>query len=287
MAARQVIPSSMNKLVALLSYFDEDPDWLYKSVESLSKLPVTDLVVLDGPYLHYPSKDDTSPESNYEAIEQACKDINLPLHYYAEGRMSEVDKRSRMFEIAEEMTTEDDWYMVLDADERVEHIDGEFTLQGDACSVSLYEPDTLKTFDIRIFFRAIRGLRVHHNHHTYASLEANKVLWGMKSDNEEPVADSRVIMSHHTNLRSPGREKAAKEYYDYRDSNGLEKFKCYFCKGWSKSKRIGYGWKLSPDGQGATCGWYGCCDKCFPAAVKKSEAQFEEVTGNRVSLNFV
>ena len=108
------------RLVGLLSFFDESPDWLYKSVVSLSALPVTDLVALDGPYPLYPSEDDTSPDSNYEAIEAACRDTGIALHYFSEGRLSEVEKRSRMFEIAEGFTTEDDWYMVIDADERVE-----------------------------------------------------------------------------------------------------------------------------------------------------------------------
>lgn len=274
------------RIVALLSWFDEDPEWLRLTVESLDKLPVTDLVSVDGPYPLFPSEYDESPPECFEAIAAAAGRLGLNLHHFAVGRLTEIEKRSLMFEKAEALTTEDDWYLVLDADERVEKINGDLNLQGDVANCVLYEPDTMKTFDIRMFFRALRGLRVHHNHHTYASLDANKCLWGMKSDNEEPVCDSGVVLSHHTNLRSEPRAKAAKTYYDERDRLGIEKFKCYFCAGWSNSKRIGYDWKLSKDGTGAVCGWYGCCPDCFPRAVKLSEAQFEKVTGNKVSLNF-
>jgi len=266
------------KLVVLMSFFDEDPEWLKQSVLSLAPLPVTDLVVLDGPYHGYPSEEEESPPSNYEALDQACDQLGIYLRYHSEGRMSEVDKRARLFELGEKFTTEDDWYMILDADEELDFQDGPFSLEGNVGEVVLYEPDTGETIYIRIFFRALRGLTVEHNHHTYVA--GDKVLWGMHGHETEASHDTNLIFAHFTHGRAVERKSAADEYYRTREAEGIEKFRCHFCGTWTTMHSLPFYWHYHRGQIRAKP--YACCDECLELASELSGIQYYELTGNRL-----
>jgi len=268
------------KLVVLMSFFDEDPEWLKRSVLSLAPLPVTDLVVLDGPYHGYPSEGDSSPDSNYEALDQACDQLGIYLRYHSEGRMSEVDKRARLFELGEKFTTEDDWFMILDADEELELIDGPFTLEGNVGEITLYEPDTGETMYIRIFFRALRGLTVEGNHHTYVA--GDKVLWGLHGHETEAAHDTNLIFSHHTHGRHPDRKGAADEYYRVREEQGLEKFRCHWCGEWTTIHKLPWDWRYV--GNDLRAAFVATCDECLPLAEELSKIQHYEVTGENTTF---
>lgn len=263
------------KLVILMNHFDENPDWLYESVKSCGPLPVTDLISCDGPYELYPDSRDESPSRNYDALHDACSELGIRLFHHAVGRRSEVWKRAFMFEKAMDITTKKDWLMVLDADERVDSV-GHFRLEGDAATSKLWDPtEQDDTVDLRMFFRALRGLTVQNNHYTF--IAGGKVLWGTHGLEEVPAIDSGVSLKHLTHLRAEKRRNASLEYYKLRDEAGIETFPCYRCGELDIQPRIPFGWYR--DGDGIRAHYVGVCSGCFESAWAESEAQLARLMG--------
>jgi hypothetical protein len=269
-------------IVGLLSHFAEDPAWLRATIKSCLIVGIKKLVAVDGAYKTFPGALPASPESAHKAIERACKqfDIELIAHVPSEPWESEVAKRDFMFALGEKNCTEQDWYFVIDADERVIGIDGELTLKGDVAFAILKEPDGQQP--IRCFFRAQRGLRVQHNHFTY--LCGDQVLWGGPEEGEEEFAyDSRVTLEHLSHKRPAKRQEDKQAYYDHRDANRLEHLRCDWCGTYTPG-RIPARWYLR---DGEVRGFVvGCCPDCQPSAVEKGRELFESLTGSDVSLSY-
>jgi hypothetical protein len=222
----------MTRITALLSFYDENPDWLERMALSLRMLPVDRLIAVDGAYELYPDPKRESHPSHREALHKACVEANITLSTFVPHKpwAGEVQKRNHMFEMAEQ--TGADWYFVIDSDEfvartiwdvheRLEHS------PFDVGAVTLKEPGHPRGTIIYPthpkFFRAIPGLRAVQDHFTYTAPDGRK-LWGDQSKHYlEPRLDlTGVVVEHHNQLRHEDRRKAAKAYYDLRDELGVE-----------------------------------------------------------------
>ena len=230
------------RIVGLLSFYDEKPGWLAAAVASMA--PFADHVVaVDGAYAAYPGGRARSPVGQSEAIcdtARACQvgcTVYEPQTVWAGG---EVAKRAFMFRLAEAITTPDDWYFVLDADEVVSEVglDVPATLvatEHDAAQVTCwqhrghYEPqerpfvtDLVEQQQLRKFFRAIPGLTVAVNHYTYI-LPDGRHLWGHGVPLEPAEGMAELKVEHHTKGRDLWRANQSRCYYERRDEQQLER----------------------------------------------------------------
>ena len=222
-------------LVALLSWYDEDPGWLAKTVHSLELLKVDRLIAVDGAYALFPGGKAESPRDQAAVIKAAAAEIGVSYHLAAPAapwKGNEVEKRNYLFQQAEWYTDHRDWYFVIDADEHVTKV-GPYLKERltaslfDVGAVELVQPGgplgTVVFPTHPKFFRAIRGLRCHGDHFTYRTPDGRN-LWGdAKRARLEPRLNlSDVVVEHRREYRPPERRRAAQGYYDARDEAGIE-----------------------------------------------------------------
>ncbi len=92
------------RLIGILSWYDERPDWLAATVASLAKAQVSHLVAVDGRYALYPDSRPSSPGVQHDAIVETCRGagMGLTMHIPTEPWAgNEVAKRTFCFELAE------------------------------------------------------------------------------------------------------------------------------------------------------------------------------------------
>ncbi len=217
------------KIVALLSFFDEPDHLLEECVASLRG--VCDAVVaVDGRYFAYPADYHLSPPGNEAAIRAGADTAGIDAYVYREpGRpgpwLNEVAKRQAMFRLGERHTTDADWFLIIDADERVidrgdvrerledtDLLSGLVLLMEDIGSVAAY-PWLLK---------AARGITIGPAHYQY-SLPDGRRLWCCYN-RCVPSLDTHhdLMLEHRTRERSEAREARRWAYYLRRDSQQME-----------------------------------------------------------------
>lgn len=217
------------RIVAVLSWYSEDPVWLSRCVRSLEKVPVDLLIALDGPYDLFTGSARSSDEE-WKAIATAGSFSTRVRSGDWQG--NEIEKRNHLFELAEHVTNPADWYLVIDADEEIVEAPDDMRQRlaasvFDVAAVTLIEPGhplgTIVFPTHPKLFRAIRGLRCVGNHFTYQCPDGRK-LWGnAKTDRLEPRLDlTDLRVRHHKMLRHPDRKDAADAYYRTRDAHGIE-----------------------------------------------------------------
>jgi len=233
------------KVIGLISWFNEKPEWLAAGVASMAGF-VDAVVVIDGAYSYFPEGRAHSPNGQAEAIRETARALGLGcLIYEPPGTWigNEVEKRDKLFRFAEQVTEPEDWYFVLDGDEVVSHASADIhtKLLGATHDVGEvmhwnarghFAPDE-RPFSvqmeeqrpIRKFFRAIRGLRCIHTHYTHVTPDG-RFLWA--KDEMEPAENltQYVQVEHRNKDRDPWRNKQAKEYYDRRDAANIEGLIC-------------------------------------------------------------
>jgi hypothetical protein len=220
------------RIVALLSWYDEDPAWLDRCIRSLPQAGVSAILALDGAYSLYPAANAASDPDQVNAIRHAAEHAGIPcrIKQPATPWAGEVEKRNRLFELAEQTTA--DWYLIIDADEFITSAPPDVPARlaqspFDVAAVTLREPGhplgTVVYPTHPKFFRAIHGLRAVTNHYTYTTPDGRK-LWGnAKTDRLEPRHDlTALTVEHHNQLRHPDRRGAALAYYRTRDRAGVE-----------------------------------------------------------------
>jgi hypothetical protein len=242
------------KLVALLAWYDERPDMLRDMVKSLTVLGVDHLVAVDGAYAIFPKAKPSSARSQRNAIMAAASDagigctIHIPTTVW-EG--NETAKRRFLFQLGETVTTEDDWYFVVDADEVVLRApeDLKDTLantpldvaqavlldapaSGDIISGIVGEDDGENmpmilegrmTNHLPMFFRAIRGLSVAWAHNQYVTPDGRYLWAGTLEVRPEPALRIPQVVVDHRFNRSHERRTAATAYYYARETQGTER----------------------------------------------------------------
>ncbi len=263
-------------LVALLSYYSEPDVFLKDMIRSLPKIGVTKLVALDGAYALYPDAKASSPVSNHRAIEKTANRVGIETFHYVPDEPwheNEVGKRWTLMDLAESITTDRDWWFVIDGDEVV--TDGPFDLpvvlsglDTNVATAELWEGDDEQR--LRMFFRAERGLRPRGNHYTY-STEDGRVFWGGYAQATEAATDLPIRVRHRTLERPQARRAASLEFYDRRDDTGAEVHHCAWC-GVETTTTIPFDWSWSTGGGGITAQRAGVCVEHLREKVSESFA---------------
>lgn len=228
------------KIVALLNWYDEKPDWLAATVASISPF-VDEVVAVDGAYMMYPGGRAKSPDGQGEAVRQTARACGMGLTLY-EPRMrwaaGEVEKRAFMFTAGEAVTCATDWYFVVDGDEIVTDANpGELRerlpdSEHDAARVTSwvnreqfsptireFRSDMVEEQPVQKLFRAVRGLTVVGNHWTYQTPDGRR-LWG--KDAVQPLEVPTLRVEHRKHARDLHRGDQAKGYYQRREELELE-----------------------------------------------------------------
>jgi hypothetical protein len=111
------------KLYGLISWYDESPAWLAACVASLAKVGCDHIVAVDGAYHFYPEGKPRSGPEQAETIYRTAEGAGMGCTIHAPSEVwlgNEVEKRSKMFEIAEVISEPHvDWWFVMDADQVV------------------------------------------------------------------------------------------------------------------------------------------------------------------------
>ncbi len=214
------------KLIGLLSWYDERPDWLAAAVASLAKADVSHLVAVDGPYALFPDHRAASPGIQHDAIRETASaaSMGLTLHVPSEPWAgNEVEKRSFCFELAETVAEPfEDWYLVCDADQFIVSAIGHTARLATDCDVAetrMIERHLTGSggMPFRNMFRALPGLRLDGNHYTYRADGRNL------SNGSAPVLDlSCIEIEHRLRPVTEPRRRAQLDYYQRRDREQVE-----------------------------------------------------------------
>lgn len=230
------------RIIGLLSWWNEDAALLYNAVNSFSGV-IDHLVAVDGRYGSLSASEATSGPDNYGAIMSvaAAQNIGLTIHRQVHAwQGDEVEKRTRMFELAEPLVEDGDWYCVIDSDEIAQKVPDD--LKGAlevtdklAADVKLFDPQKAPE-NIRILFKALPGLHCQDNHFTYVAGDGT-VVWGNEfggPSTPRPVdaldLSDEFHVLHLSDLDTESeRHKAQQDYYRSREAEGRERSMCGFC----------------------------------------------------------
>lgn len=239
------------KLAALLSWYEESPEWLAATVASLAP-HVDHLVAVDGAYLLFPGALDR-PRSGTEQARALLEvadalGIGLTLHRPQEAfEGNEVEKRNLLFDLARTVTDEDDWWLHIDADERVTRWPGDVKQRLEASeldvatvtfqqrhvrhpaaigSAPLHSPMPMQSSfgGHRVLTRALRDLHVSgmHWHYVTGGFGTDEPPRYLRAEASHPLLvealdldDLRIEHLH--DFRQKSRNDAASSYYRRRD----------------------------------------------------------------------
>ena len=241
------------RIIGLLSFYDENPQWLRDAITTYARCGITHYVCVDGAYFLLQDGKAASPRKQHKAIIDTCANLGVGLTLHVPETVwmeNEVEKRTFMFQLADTIKTSDnDWVCVIDADEAVEQpVDLRRELAGitqnvaELTLVDRYSQDdpVIKANPgmplecqqpIRKLFRA-RGIHCAGNHFTYVDGDGN-ILWchqisGLAEAHEIPTL--RVL--HRSRERNLARHRQQYAYYQTRDKLNAEVKhgpKCNYC----------------------------------------------------------
>lgn len=220
------------RLVGILNWYDENPAWLAACIASMARAGVEHVVAVDGAYALYPGGRPSSNRSQHDAIFYTCHGagIGCTLHVPTDVWFgNEVDKRTFAFRLAEQSTTDEDWYFVIDADWTItsalglrEKLAEEPTLAVAEIRIHDSNVEPLGGYAFRSVFRALRGLYLHGNHFTYRTEDGRRLAG--QAPSLEPALDlSFVEVEHRMEGRDRARVHARDAYYERRDRLGVER----------------------------------------------------------------
>ena len=215
------------RIVGLLSWYEEPVSWLAETVASAAKL-CDHLIAVDGPYAEFPFAH-TKPASGTEQAEvilHAAAGAGMGCTIHASRQPwwgNEVEKRSFMFDLAMPFSTEDDWLLVIDADEVLSQVpentrDLLAKAEADVAEVHLWERDDQDTIYVqRRLFRALRGIAYRDCHYvvTAPSGDGVKVLSGDQHVHQLEPAEQMfgVRLEHRSSQRTALRNGLKNQYY--------------------------------------------------------------------------
>jgi len=215
----------------MLSFWDEDPEWLYRSVKSAGKVCDT-LLALDGPYTLFPgaTQKPRSSRAEVDAIDQAGLDAGMLVRVLRMGVWydGEVGKRTYLLNWA--ALAGGDWLFRIDADEEVLYAPDDLgstlavTPHHVAATTFYYwhlESGGWLSAPLRVLFRRLPAMWVAGHHARIMALDDRGKLVKMyepDADRDDcPQAPVRVIpgftMKHYAQDRNPERQATKDEYY--------------------------------------------------------------------------
>lgn len=218
------------KVVALLSWYEESPSWLAETVASAAKL-CDHIIAVDGPYADFPGamNKPASGTEQAETIMHAAAGAGMGCTIHAPRKVwwgNEVQKRSYLMKLGESMTTEEDWLLVIDADEVLSEVpvDSKKLLadtEYNAAEVMLWERDDLDSnYPARRLYRALRGIQYTQTHYTITApgpdgttrvLNGNEVMHRKQIEGAADLWDIR--MEHRWKHRTELRRALKNQYY--------------------------------------------------------------------------
>lgn len=225
-------------LVAMMSFFDEDPILIKRSVRGLARLCVTRIVACDGRYDLFPGSEINSSLEQIDVLRQACieRRVTLDLHQPDDAWAgNEVEKRQFMLDRATDLAYQDDWLVIWDCDYRL--IDGmppswiEDELSAtdrDVATISFTEDkNALMNSDfypMAMFLRAQQGIAMDGNHHTYLLPDGRRsqVLRRSVENQAEVLHLPEIKVLHDVHQRPIARRALQAAYYAERDEMGIE-----------------------------------------------------------------
>ena len=237
-------------------------------VASLAVAGVQHLVALDGAYALFPNAKAESPASNYQALEQACRTHGIGLTATAPMEPwpgNETQKRTALFQLAEQHTSPQDWYLVIDGDEAIRTAPPDLHTQleqtpfdvAEVIFIERKKSGTVQRFPIPILFRAQRGIEVVGNHYTYRTRDG-RFLWGNARSKRlaprHPLHDLEV--DHFTRQRERARRANARRYYRLRDAQRVEAGQCDRCTA-TATTTMHTNWR--PVAEGLVADWTELC----------------------------
>jgi hypothetical protein len=239
----------MTRVIALLSWYDEEPELLAACIASLAGC-VDHLVAVDGPYLLYPGAT-TAPQSDdrqARVVLETARGARIGSTIVQPRRPwegGEVEKRSTMFRYGLLEAGPDDWFLVIDADEAVTRCPSDLRGQLAAAADEGYEVAGV-TFSMRedaamavpgartgdwpghrVLLRALPDLRTEAAHFYVIAGpdDAPRFLRGRYDLHDlEPCADlGDMVIRHRPHMRPPYRLTAKDRYYADRDRLMIER----------------------------------------------------------------
>lgn len=237
------------RLVAILNWYEESPQFLSALVASLTKANVEHIVCCDGAYQLFPdgvTRPRSGPEQVAAIVESAhVLNIGVTVHRPKTAwRGNEVAKRNHLVRLALQETEETDWLLQLDADELIVHappdlaqrleqaqedVAGVYFFQRNVRNlepdnnVPKFDPETMISgfYGHRILFRADRTLRIEGAHYGYV-IGRDTWLRGVEHPEAPCLWLNDFKVEHRHNYRLPSRNIAATEYYEMRAIHQIE-----------------------------------------------------------------
>jgi hypothetical protein len=229
------------RIIGLLNWYDEDPEWLSDCVKSLNSF-CDHLIAVDGPYAVFPGGQDKpySDPEQVDAIRRAAGDMGLTIHAPRRPwRDNEVGKRDFMFRLGATFAEADDWYLRIDADEVFTQVPSNIRqrLAESRHAVAAVTMWTREMADwyaarrasgarigplsdyeqpFRCLFRALPGIRIEQAHYLVTAPIGGRrrVLRGHAGvhveEPAEPLLDVRL--EHRTHRRPPDRKQLKSAY---------------------------------------------------------------------------
>lgn len=217
----------------MMSWFDEPLENLQRAIDGIAALGATDLVAVDGAYENFPNGDAHSPHQQFDFIRAQAWNHRLALTIHRPQSVwvgDEVAKRQFMLDLALAVSDPGDWLMIYDCDwEVLECKVDTHVLLGrtphDVLDVTLTTaPDSPEAdHPLRMFMRAIPGMRMGTNHYTYLYPDGRKSTVMPNATGEQPHWNRVIRVLHRHYERDQERHDRQAAYYEVRDRGRLER----------------------------------------------------------------
>lgn len=222
------------KLIALLSFFTEDWDYLAGDIEDLHALGVSAVVAVDGVYSRYDGPR-RSPAGLVEDLYFLTDRYDMDLLLYQPTEPwagDEVQKRQVMIDLAWSIAEDGDWFVVWDCDYKLLDIPEDrmwaarrLALSQDVFATVSFTESTNDDgwHPMQMFIRA-QPVTMEGNHHTYllADGRRSQILRRPVSNMADALDLSEIKVRHRVHERDPERRKKQTTYYERRDRDGVE-----------------------------------------------------------------
>jgi hypothetical protein len=222
------------KLVGVLNWYDEDPAWIAATTASMCRAGCEHILGLDGAYAAFPEARGWSHPDQHAAIYEVARAMNTGCTVHTPAGPwfgGEVEKRTFGFQLAETMTTEEDWLVLMDADQVILESAGlREALEAtdlDVAEPRFVEPGSDLGFPVRCVFRALRGIHLADNHATYLDGDGRRLA--MHAPMVDALPLPQIIVEHRTAKRAVGRKQRQQAYYERRDRLNLEQPHAVLC----------------------------------------------------------
>jgi hypothetical protein len=221
------------KIVAALSWFDEQPEDLAALVTNLAEHGIDGIVAVDGAYADWPGWTARSSIEQYDALIDTA--INADLEVYVDGwpSLTERQKRTDLFTVAHWFTQPGDWIMVIDADMTIHTSNGlHHALEHAGTQVATihtidgHPTNPTDTHRHRLLYKhQPTGITVQRHHARYITGNGTVLRDPVHDEQQADATDlpaDTLTLWHHPQQRTEARLRARQEYYQHAAATGLE-----------------------------------------------------------------